>query len=116
MLNGSLVLLISVITRAEASSGGGRAPDRCKFRPATAEFIYSISSGKSVGVGAVSAVAPPVTVPLNFFEDTHGVVQTTDPLFLRGGGGFSLIYEGLLVRCSPHPPSNLTLAGPVPVG
>ena len=49
---------------------------RCKFRPATAEFIYSISSGKSVG--AVSAVAPPVTVPLNFFEDTHGVVQTTD--------------------------------------
>ena len=56
---------------------------RCKFRPATAEFIYSISSGKSVG--AVGAVAPPVTVPLNFFEDTHGVVQTTDPLFLRGG-------------------------------
>ena len=89
---------------------------RCKFRPATAEFIYSISSGKSVGT--VSAVAPPpVTVPLNFFEDTHGVVQTTDPLFLRGGGGgFSLIYEGLLVRCSPHPPYNLTLADPVPVG
>ena len=49
---------------------------RCKFRPATAEFIYSISSGKSVG--AVSAVAPPVTVPLNFFEDTHGVVQTEE--------------------------------------
>ena len=53
---------------------------RCKFRPATAEFIYSISSGKSVGVGAVRAVAvaPPVTVPLNFFEDTHGVVQTEE--------------------------------------
>ena len=54
---------------------------RCKFRPATAEFIYSISSRKSVGVGAVSGVTvapPPVTVPLNFFEDTHGVVQTTD--------------------------------------
>ena len=95
---------------------------RCKFRPATAEFIYSISSGKSVGVGAVSgvAVAPPVTVPLNFFEDTHGVAQTArgaDPLFLRGGGGgFSLIYEGLLARCPPHPPSNLPSAGPVPVG
>ena len=96
---------------------------RCKFRPATAEFIYSISSGKSVGVVAVSGVAvapPPVTVPLNFFEDTHGVVQTAggaDPLFFRGGGGgFSLIYEGLLARCPPHPPSNLPLAGPDPVG
>ena len=83
-----------MITRAESSSGAG-ARSRCKFRP-TAEFIYSISSGKSVGNrdGCCCCWSGPVTVPLNFFEDTG----LSDPLFLRdggggGGGGFSLIYE-----------------------
>lgn len=50
-----------MITRAEPSSaGGGALQIRCKFRPATAEFIYSISSGKSVGAVRAVAVAPPV--------------------------------------------------------
>ena len=59
-----------MITRAEPSSAGGAGAlqIRCKFRPATAEFIYSISSGKSVGVGAVSAVA--VAPPLG-----HGATE-----------------------------------------
>ena len=50
-----------MITRAEPSSagGGGVLQIRCKFRPATAEFIYSISSGKSVGAVSGVAVAPP---------------------------------------------------------